>query len=411
MESMKQGFFTIKETTSKTRPNGKSYSCASCGLYQFVLSPRMEPFGKFQKRILNIGEAPGEMEDRKDRQWQGKVGQRLKMTYTKLGIDLFEDCLNINSINCRPTDKHGNNREPTPNEIACCRQKVLQVIQQYQPKVIILLGGSALQSIIGYRWRKNFGTISKWRGWTIPDRDFNAWICPTYHPSYIERAEGIEVNTVWEQDLKRAFNMIEQSLPVILDNEESHVEIIDDLEKMEIPKHGTIAIDYETTGLKPYATGHRIVCASIAVSEEHSYAFMMPGSKSGRERFIDILADKRIGKVAHNMKFEETWSTIRLKQSVKNWVWDTMLAAHVMDNRADISGLKFQTYVNFGVVDYSSSISSYLRSTQDNNANTMNKVLELVKSSKGKKELLTYCGMDSLFTYQLMKKQIGRIKL
>ena len=61
---MSEGFFTRKETESKTRPNGKTLSCTSCGLYKRVISPKMQPFGNFKKGIMNIGEAPGEIEDR-----------------------------------------------------------------------------------------------------------------------------------------------------------------------------------------------------------------------------------------------------------------------------------------------------------------------------------------------------------
>ena len=108
-----KGFFNLPQQSKETK--GKILGCSSCGLFQSVLSPKMQAFGNFEKGILNIGEAPGETEDRKGKQWQGKVGRLLRDTYDSLGIDLFEDCLNINAINCRPTDKHGANRPPSSN--------------------------------------------------------------------------------------------------------------------------------------------------------------------------------------------------------------------------------------------------------------------------------------------------------
>ena len=78
---MNEGFFTRKETESKSRPDGKTYSCASCGLYHDATSPRMKPFGNFKKGILNLGEAPGEIEDKRGKQWQGKTGRLLQKTY------------------------------------------------------------------------------------------------------------------------------------------------------------------------------------------------------------------------------------------------------------------------------------------------------------------------------------------
>jgi len=192
-------------TDSSNVPGSRTLTCPSCGLYRYVKTPRMQPFGRFKKRILNVGEAPGETEDRRGKQWQGKTGRLLQRMYHKLGIDLFEDCLNINAVNCRPLTKRGSNRSPTSHEIACCRKRVLDLIKEYKPHLIVCLGNPAIESLIGHRWKKDLGGITKWRGWTIPDRDFKAWLCPTFHPSYVNRMDRQEVDTIWEQDLKRAF--------------------------------------------------------------------------------------------------------------------------------------------------------------------------------------------------------------
>lgn len=399
-----KGFFTKQETQSKTRPSGRLHTCASCGLSVGVKTPKMKPFGNFKKKILNVGEAPGEFEDARGRQWQGPVGQRLQKAYKKLGIDLFEDCLNINAVNCRPT-KDGNNRPPTNNEIAACRKIVLETVNKYKPEMIILLGGAALTSLIDYRWKNKAGGISRWRGWTIPDRDFNCWICPTFHPSYVERSEQ-EVETIWLQDLERFFNLIDAPLPGY---KEPNIEIINNLIMLNKwnGAHANsliVAIDYETTGLKPHATGHRIVCAAVADSEDHCYVFELPSKRSELQPFLQLLSNPGVSKVAHNIKFEENWSVIRLKQPVENWTWDTMLMAHVLDNRSGVTGLKFQTYINFGVIDYASEVSSYIESA--GGGNTINRVHELLKKPSGKEMLLNYCGMDAVLTYRLAMKQM-----
>ena len=187
--------FFSKEELNKA-DNGmsgvKGQTCQMCGLYRKVKTPKMEPFGNFKKRILVIGEAPGEEEDTKGRHWQGKAGRALQMAFRRRGFDLFEDCLNINAINCKPAD----NRKPTSQEVACCRARVIQVITERNPRLIILVGGTAIQSIIGHVWKKDLGGVSKWRGWQIPDRTFNAWMCPIFHPSYVEKSDS-EVKTIW----------------------------------------------------------------------------------------------------------------------------------------------------------------------------------------------------------------------
>jgi uracil-DNA glycosylase family 4 len=379
-------------------------------MYKFVLSPKMKPFGNFAKGIMNIGEAPGETEDTKGKQWQGKAGRRLQRAYKSLGIDLFEDCININATNCRPIDENGNNRTPTPHEVACCRKIVLAAIEQYKPKVIVLFGNIPIMSIIGHRWKKDLGGISKWRGWTIPDQDFKAWICPTFHSSFIERSENPVEELIWKQDLEQAISKLNDPFPIF---KEPTIEVITDLSVINKPGFAAsktwamaqAAFDYETTGLKPHALGHQIVCASIADSEDHAYSFLMPKTKAARQPFIDFLANPKIAKIAQNMKYEDTWSAVKLRQPVIQWAWDTMLATHQLDNRQGVTGLKFQTYVQFGVVDYDSEVSPYLKAVDPKNANSINRILEFMEKSGGTEKVLKYCGYDSVFEYRLSEIQ------
>ncbi len=409
------GFFTSEETKPK---KVKERSCVTCGLYKDCISPRMKPYGNFKKGILNIAEIPDEYEDSNGKPFQGRAGKLLQRTYRNLGIDLFEDCLNINAVSCRPIDSKGNNRTPTNEEIITCRRRVLRVIEEYKPKVIILLGFSAIFSVIGERWKKEIGTITKWRGWMIPDQDFGAYICPTFHPSYVERAnEKTEVEElIWKQDLQQAFNLIEAPFPKY---KEPEIEVIEDLSILEYTKIGSIkarntlsliAFDYETTGLKPHSKGHEIICCSVADSPDHVYVFMMPKTRKECEPFINILANPNIKKIASNMKFEHSWSQHVLNQTVEGWEWDTMIMSHILDNRRSITGLKFQTYINFGIVDYASEIAPYLEGDK-NNANSFNHIKELLEISEGKAKLLKYCALDSIFEYRLMLKQQTLIQL
>lgn len=404
---MMQGFFTKQQTQSISRPDGKVHSCASCGLYQHVKSPRMKPFGNFKKRILNIGKAPDEIDDDKGRPFQGRAGRRLQQEYRRLGIDIFEDCLNMNAVNCRTMDEKGETREPTQQEIACCRNRVLKVITEYQPHIIVLFGTAAVTSLIGHRWKKDLGGIMKWRGWNIPDREFKAWICPVFSPEYVEKADSPEINVIWKSDLKQVISMLKKPFPAFED-EEKYVEIIEAKDFMQsslYPAPEIAAFDYETSGLKPHDKGHRIACASVCSNEKHVQIFMMPSNKVERKPFIDFLANPRIKKMAHNMKFEHAWSLVRLRQEVQGWYWDSLLAAHILDNRPGVTGLKFQTYVHFGVVDYDSEVSEYLHSNGSKSGNAFNKVLEMIKDPVKRQKLMIYCGLDSLYEFRLAKIQ------
>jgi len=380
-----QGFFTAKETASTSRPDGKVRSCASCGLYKHVHSPRMKPYGNFKKGIMNIGEAPGEAEDQAGKPWQGKTGKLLQHAYRKLGIDLFEDCINVNACHCRPMDKDGDNRAPSSEEIENCRRTTLRYIDQYKPKVVVLLGGTAVTSVIGHRWKKELEGITKWRGWAIPDQDLKTWVCPTYHPSFVDRSDTNDILTIWTDDLRRAVHKLEDPF---LEYKEPYVEYLSDLSPLNKIKEGTVAFDYETTGKKPHARGHKIVAVSVADSPDHVFTFLSPQTRLEWKPFIRLISDPTIGKIAQNMKFEHTWSQVRLGTEVQNWIWDTMQASHILDNRQRVTGLKFQTYVNFGVIDYSSEVAPYLRSVNEGNANAINRIQELLDKPGGSAKLM-----------------------
>ena len=375
----------------------------------------MKPYGNFKKGILNIGEAPGEVEDKNGKPFQGRTGKLLQRTYERLGIDLFEDCININAVHCRPMTSNGDNRTPTNNEIDCCRRMNLRVIEQYKPKVIILLGNAAVYSLIGHRWKKNLGGITKWRGWAIPDQDFQCWVCPTFHPSFIERSDSGVEEVIWKQDLKQAFSLLEMQpnqqylahpFPVY---KEPVIHFTDDLSFLKkigqpLSFQNEVVIDFETTGLKPHGAGHRIICCSVAVSEDEVYVFLMPKTPEKRKPLIEFLGSD-IPKIAANIKFESAWSEVRLGVEVKNWIWDTMIMSHILDNREGITSLAFQTYVNFGIINYKDETSPYLEAEDKKNGNAINKIFELLAESGGSAKLMGRCAMDSIFEFRLYKKQ------
>jgi uracil-DNA glycosylase family 4 len=392
------GFFTKQEMQSVQRPDGKILSCHACGLFKKANTPKMEPFGEFRKGIMNIGEIPSSVDDLKGKHWQGKEGKYLKDLYKKAGIDLFKDCININAANCSSGKKTA-----TPFQNDCCRRIVLAHIKKYKPKVIVLFGMGAVRSLIGYRWKDSLDKINKWRGWTIPDQDFKAWLCPTMHPTDVmhmaEKNKGAEV--VFQEDLNRIAATTEREFPIY---KEPNITILeDDLSPLKkIKNYEDVTIDFETTGLKPHAKGHRIVTASVAVSDDDVYSFVVPKKAAQRKPFVDVLKNKYIKKTAQNMKFEHNWAKEIFNASIKNWDWDTMLASHIMDNRPGITGLKIQTYLQFGIVDYNSSVEKALEAPD---SNSFNKVKQFVKSPKGRQDMLRYVAYDSINTRRLKKLQ------
>jgi len=413
-----EGFFETQELQSDEIHKGKMVSCASCGLYKYALSPKIQPFGDFKKKVMVIGEAPGEVEDRRNKPWQGKVGTLLQKNLKNLKdlkdlkdlkFDLFKDAVSYNSVNCRPS----NNETPDSYKIECCRKKVQAAIKGYKPNVIILLGNCAVESVIGKYWLKDLGGITKWRGWCIPDQNYNAWICPTFHPSYIDRQYKDDVSRlIWKRDLKRALSYINKPVPKQPNFSDfitfcfTNDQVRQAIKTIKLKgKKRFISFDYETTGLKPYRKGHRLVCTSVAVSPTECYVW--ENTEKRNRMFAPVLKTATIKKSSHNLQFEDQWTQECIKVKIGGWEWCSMNNAHILDNRKGIVSLKFQTYIHFGIADYDGDVAPFLKSIDKNKhgANSFNKIDQFIKTY-GIEKLFEYCGKDSIFGYMLTLKQM-----
>ena len=383
-------------------------SCITCGLHKGVQSPRMQPFGEFRSGIMLIGGAPSEVDDREGIPWQAKAGSVLKSTLRRLGVDLERDCLSLNAVNCRPP----NDRSSTSHEQACCRAKIVEpAILEDRPKVIILLGGDVTASVLGQISPDISSSIYKWRGFQIPIPEWGCYVCPTFHPDFII-GDNQDLEVIWKKDIEAAINLLNAPVPkpidlrrrvTILRDEES---ILRELGKIKDALDGWFSFDYETTGIQPQI--HKLISASFCYSEEMSYAFMWTGSERVKKAFRDALVNPDVGKVAHNIKFEQGWSQEHLGVDKIEWAVDTMLAAHVIDNRSGICSLKLQAFLNFGIKPYEKLITPFLGSPDKEKPHAPNTIDKFIERY-GEDELLLYNGIDSLVTYMLAAKQMKMI--
>lgn len=375
-------------------------SCGKCGLSRRCKSPKMEPIGEGRKGIFILAESPGQREDSAGQQMIGSAGAILKSHLEDLGIDLDLDCRKMNAISCYPGDS-----SITDLEIDCCRPRVLRAIAEFKPKVVILLGGIAIKSMMNSFTAdedEGDGGVSLWRGWRIPDQRLGCWICPTYHPSFIDgRSGGLDAaEAIFHSDLSGAIDASVEKFPHIGDVEQyleydlSEEDVIARIKEATKSKYS--AFDYETTGLKPQRARHDIVTCAICDRWNRSFSFFR--TKRNTPYLIEYL-ESESEKYAANAAYEDTWTEIILDRRVNNWAHDTVIAAHIFDNRRGISGLKFQSYVNFGVPDYSKDMDKYLRG-DPKDANSFNHIY-----SAPKRTLLKYNAMDPLMTFWLAKKQ------
>ena len=412
---MGYGFFSTSELKKLNTVKIADSECGTCGLWKYCKTPKMKPTGEGKKKIMIVAEAPGEMEDARGIQLIGECGQLLRRHLFELDIDLDEDCYKTNSVCCRPEE----NAIPTEKQIVACRSRLFKEIRDFNPKVLILLGSIACKSVISELREESSGSINMWRGCAIPDQTLKCWVCSTFHPSYVLREErNRAVELIFQQDLKHALSFLETPVPDNSDmfnrinilTEKNAVVLFDRMNGLP-PK--MCAFDYETSGIKPHRKGHKIVCMSLCFSEKEAYSFMLtPKLIPYIKRF---LVDKRVGKIASNMAFEESWSLVIFGVSVENFIWDTMVNTHVLDNRPGITSIKFQTYLRYGIAKYNSSVEKYLTSGEDKDSNTRNKGEEKDSNAFNKIDecdqlsLLKYCGLDSLFEYITAIRQMGEM--
>lgn len=402
---MALGFFKTLETVSASQRLPSKAQCGACGIYRKCRSPKMPVAGDGRKDILVLGEAPGANEDEQNRPFVGKAGQLLQKELAREGIDLFHDCWVTNSLICRPPG----NATPTDKEIGFCRPNVVQAINDLKPKTILLTGGSPVKSVLGWLLGKPPGALERWVGWQIPSQRLNAWVCPTWHPSYLARMEGTRDYPVLELWFRRHLKSLarlkgrpwpEEGAP---DLKSYVLPVLDPDAAAEAIRLYTqddrpVAFDYETDRKKPDHPDARIVCCAVSNGDTTiAYPWHGAAIKATRE-----LLRSPVPKIGQNIKFEQRWTLKHLGTAVNNWVWDDMLAAHVLDNRTGITGIEFQAFVLLGQEPWDH-VGSYLASK--GGGNTPNKIRDCPLD-----KLLIYCGLDASIEWQvaqLQAKQLG----
>jgi len=138
--------------------------------------------------IMFIGEGPGRDEDMAGVPFVGRAGKLLdKIMFNEDAMNLsIHDVYICNIVKCRPPD----NRKPELDEMEACSNYLARQISFVSPKVIVCLGATAAEGILGTKDR-----IMDLRG-KFFDK-YNAKIIVTYHPAALLR-DGSRKKLVWE---------------------------------------------------------------------------------------------------------------------------------------------------------------------------------------------------------------------
>lgn len=144
--------------------------------------------GNKEADIMMIGEGPGADEDKQGEPFVGKAGQLMNKALTGLGIKREEQYI-ANIVKCRPPS----NRVPEQDEAEACLNYLRNQVILVKPKIIVLLGSTALKNILGKEY-----SITAMRGKWIEQKGI--YYMPTWHPAALLRDENKKIE-FWN-DLK-----------------------------------------------------------------------------------------------------------------------------------------------------------------------------------------------------------------
>lgn len=190
---------TAQKTTALAELAETIKSCTRCPLGSSRLNA-VPGEGNVDADLMFVGEGPGFDEDRQGRPFVGRAGQLLDKMIAAMGLKR-EQVFIANIAKCHPMtdplhpEKHGNDRAPNAEEIACCRKYIEKQISIICPKYVVALGGVSAKALIADA--KSLGAL---RG-KFYDLHLDSVTLPrpvkilaTFHPAALLRNPG------WKKD-------------------------------------------------------------------------------------------------------------------------------------------------------------------------------------------------------------------
>jgi DNA polymerase len=171
-------------------------ACVACPLSQTRIQA-VPGDGPVTARIMAVGEAPGETEDRIGKPFVGAAGQLLTKLLQTVGLER-SDLYICNVLKCRPPG----NRDPLSEEVEACAHFLDAQVELIRPDVILLLGRHALQRIL-----PGAPGISRSHGTRIRNR--GRLYVPLYHPA--AALYNGSLLTTLEEDMRKVRGYLDEA--------------------------------------------------------------------------------------------------------------------------------------------------------------------------------------------------------
>ncbi|HEV7520985.1 MAG TPA: UdgX family uracil-DNA binding protein [Candidatus Angelobacter sp.] len=161
--------------------------CKACHLWKLGTQTVFGE-GSANARVMMVGEQPGDKEDLQGRPFVGPAGAVLDKALAAAGIDRKDVYLTniVKHFKWEPRGKRRIHKKPNALEISACRPWLDAEIKVIKPQVLVLLGATAAQGLLGNQFR-----VTKQRGQWLKS-EIAPLVMATVHPSSILRAPDDE---------------------------------------------------------------------------------------------------------------------------------------------------------------------------------------------------------------------------
>jgi DNA polymerase len=181
--------------------------CRACDLWE---RGTQTVFGEGARRaeVVFVGEQPGNEEDLSGKPFVGPAGRLLDDCLVEAGIDRSQTYVTnvVKHFKWEPRGKRRIHKKPNAREITACRPWLEAEISLVKPRVIVCLGATAAQALLGSKFK-----VTKQRGEFI-ESTLAPYIMATVHPSSILRAPDDETRheekRKFIEDLKRVAHVL-----------------------------------------------------------------------------------------------------------------------------------------------------------------------------------------------------------
>jgi len=162
-------------------------ACTACDLYKDATQAVFGE-GTNEAEVMFVGEQPGDKEDLQGRPFVGPAGRLLDEALEEAGIDRAKVYVTnvVKHFHFEPRGKRRIHKKPNAEHVKACRPWLDAELEQVRPQVVVCLGATAAQALLGRTFR-----LTQHRGEFV-DSDIAPRVTATVHPSSILRAPDEE---------------------------------------------------------------------------------------------------------------------------------------------------------------------------------------------------------------------------